>query len=97
NPGSASVTVNFSDGASLTVPAGSMTSEFGTVNIGGNAATPSATLSPTTLSFGNQNVGTTSAAKTLTLTNNGPGAMTISSVALTGDFSQTNNCGTSLA
>jgi endoglucanase Acf2 len=97
NPGSASITVNFSDGANFTVPAGSMTSEFGTMNIGGNGAAPSATLSANTLAFGNQNVGTTSAAKTLTLTNNGPGVLTIGGVAVTGDFSQTNNCGTSLA
>jgi endoglucanase Acf2 len=97
NPGSTSITVNFSDGASFTVPAGSMTSEFGTVNIGGNGAAPSASLSASSLAFGNQNVGTTSAAKTLTLTNNGPGALTISSVTVTGDFSQTNNCGASLA
>src|SRR5262249_35098770 len=41
NSGSSSVTVNFSDGASFTVPAGSMTSEFGTVSLsGGVTPTP---------------------------------------------------------
>jgi hypothetical protein len=74
-----------------------MTSEFGSVNIGGNGTAPSAVLSANSLAFGNQNVGTTSAAKPLTLTNNGPGALTIGSIAVTGDFSQTNNCGASLA
>jgi len=97
NPGSTAITVNFSDGTNLTVPASSMTSEFGTVNVGGNNAAPSASLSANTLAFGNQNVNTTSAAKSLTLTNNGPGALTIGSIAVTGDFSQTNNCGASLA
>jgi hypothetical protein len=54
------------------------------------------TLSPTSLSFNNQNVGTTSAAQTVTLTNSGNGALTISSIGLTGtnagDFAQTNTC-----
>src|SRR5262249_21717354 len=96
NPGASAITVNFSDGATLTVPAGSMASEFGVVSVG-NGAAPSAVLSANTLAFGSQNVGTASVAKTLTLTNNGPGTLTIASVGVTGDFSQTNNCGASLA
>ncbi|HLJ29777.1 MAG TPA: glycosyl hydrolase [Candidatus Angelobacter sp.] len=98
NAGTASITVNFSDGANFTAPAGSMVSEFGTVSLGnGGSQSPSASLSANSLTFGSQNVGTTSASQTLTLTNHGPGGLTISSVAVTGDFSQTNNCGTSLA
>jgi endoglucanase Acf2 len=96
NPGSSAMSVNFSDGATLTIPGGSMASEFGVVTVGGGAG-PSAVLSANSLAFGNQNVGTVSAAKTLTLTNNGPGVLTIASIAVTGDFSQTNNCGASLA
>src|SRR5438552_3256776 len=46
-------------------------------------------------------VGTTSAAQPVTLTNSGGAALSISSIAVTGtnsgDFAQTNNCGTSLA
>ncbi|HTD24876.1 MAG TPA: glycosyl hydrolase [Terriglobales bacterium] len=34
NPGTSAITVNFSDGASLSVPPGSMRSEFGTTTIG---------------------------------------------------------------
>ena len=58
--------------------------------------TPIVTLSPTTLAFGNQTVGTTSAAKTVTLTSSGTGPLTITSIGLTGanaaDFAQTNTC-----
>src|SRR6267143_2056217 len=63
----------------------------------GAATGPSASVSPTTLTFGNQNVGTTSAAQAVTLTNSGPGSLSITSIAASGDFAQTNNCGSSLA
>jgi len=53
-------------------------------------------LSPTTLNFGNVNVGTTSSPQTVTLTNNGAKALSISSIATSASFSQTNNCGSSL-
>jgi photosystem II stability/assembly factor-like uncharacterized protein len=60
-----------------------------------------AKLSPTSLSFGTVTVGTTSAAKTVTLTNVGTAALTISSIAITGtnagNFLQTHTCGASLA
>ncbi|MFZ0321693.1 MAG: choice-of-anchor D domain-containing protein [Candidatus Sulfotelmatobacter sp.] len=55
---------------------------------------------PTGLTFGSQVVGTTSAPQTVTLTNNQTTALTISSIGFTGadsgDFGQTNNCGTSV-
>jgi hypothetical protein len=60
-----------------------------------------ATVSPTSEVFAAQTVGTTSAAKTLTLTNNLSTALTISGFTVTGadpsDFVQTNTCGSSLA
>ena len=56
------------------------------------------TFSPTTpLNFGKQTVGTTSPAKTVTLTNTGKSALTISSMKSTGQFGMTSTCGTSLA
>ena len=56
------------------------------------------TLSPTSLSFGNQAVATTSAARTVTLTNTGSIALAISGVAIDGDFAvSANTCGTTLA
>jgi Abnormal spindle-like microcephaly-assoc'd, ASPM-SPD-2-Hydin len=61
---------------------------------------PAVTLSPTSVSFGNQATGTTSAAQTVTLTNSGTAALTINSIAVSGtnasDFAQTNNCPASL-
>src|SRR5256886_93393 len=57
--------------------------------------------SPTSLSFGNQKVGTTSGAKGIQLKNTGNSTLTISSIAIGGtnatDFAQTNNCPGSLA
>ena len=53
------------------------------------------------MSFGNQNVGTTSATAAVKLTNTGTVPLNISSIAVTGanagDFAQTNNCPGSLA
>lgn len=72
-----------------------------TVSLSGAGTAAIAALSATSLSFGNQAVGTTSAGQSVTLTNNGNIALTISSIAVTGtnagDFSQSNNCGASLA
>jgi hypothetical protein len=54
------------------------------------------TLSTAALSFGNQTINTTSAAQNISLTNNGPGALTISSITITGtnagDFARTTTC-----
>jgi probable HAF family extracellular repeat protein len=62
---------------------------------------PNATLSPTSLTFSTQAIGTTSAAKTVTLKNTGTTSLTISSIAITGtnagDFAQTHTCGSTLA
>ena len=67
----------------------------------GASSAPAASLSPTSLTFGSQTVGTTSAAQTITLSNTGNAALTISGIALTGadpgDFTQTNTCGSSVA
>ncbi len=54
-------------------------------------------LSTPSLTFGSQLVGTTSAPQTITLTNTGAGSLGILSIGTTGDFGQTNKCGTSLA
>src|SRR5258706_541444 len=63
----------------------------------GTTVGPSAALSPTSLTFASQTVGTTSAAQAITLSNGGTAALTITSIAAGGDYAQTNNCGTSLA
>jgi 6-phosphogluconolactonase (cycloisomerase 2 family) len=53
-------------------------------------------FSPATLTF-TGTVGSTSAAQTATLTNNSSAAITISKVINSGDYKQTNTCGTSIA
>ena len=55
------------------------------------------TASPSSVSFGNQTVGSTSAAQSVTVSNPGSAAASMASVGVTGPFSETNNCGTSLA
>jgi hypothetical protein len=55
------------------------------------------TASPASLSFGSEVVGSTTAAQSVTVSNTGGAAATISSVSASGPFAQTNNCGTSLA
>jgi Astacin (Peptidase family M12A)/Abnormal spindle-like microcephaly-assoc'd, ASPM-SPD-2-Hydin len=57
----------------------------------------SATLNEKTLAFGKLAAGTTSASKAVKLTNSGSGPLSIGSIAASGDFGQTNNCGSSLA
>ncbi len=61
---------------------------------------PSVNLSPTSLSFPNQVVGTTSSPQTVTLTNASNSPLTITSIAVTGTdsapFGQTNNCPSTL-
>ncbi len=52
---------------------------------------------PDSLSFGVQAVGTTSAAQPITLSNYQSVALSISSIGVTGDYLQSNNCGSSLA
>ena len=70
-----------------------------TVSLSGTGATAPTgiTVSPSSLTFASQNVGTTSAPQTVTVTNNDSSAASITSIAASGDFAQSNNCGTSLA
>lgn len=55
------------------------------------------TLSPTSLSFGTQVVGTTSGSKTVQLKANSPGPLAISAISVSAGFTQTNNCPASLS
>ncbi len=107
-------TYTLSNGAatgSLVPPAGAYTI---TANYGGDTnfqasssaavsmtvGSPSVTLAPVAVSFGNQNVGSASSAQTVVLSNKGTAALKITSIAITGaspsDFSQTNNCSASM-
>jgi hypothetical protein len=63
----------------------------------GTTGGPAASISPLSLTFSSQNVMTTSPAQSLTLKNTGSSALSIVSIIASGDYRQTNNCGTSLA
>ncbi|HEY6269238.1 MAG TPA: FG-GAP-like repeat-containing protein [Candidatus Acidoferrum sp.] len=71
------------------------------VALSGTGVAPIVTLGGNSLGFGNQNVGTISASKMVSLSNTGTASLTISSIAITGanagDFAQTNTCGGSVA
>lgn len=54
---------------------------------------PGATLNPTSLTFATQTVGTSSTPQLVTLTNTGSANLTISSITVTANFTETNNCG----
>jgi sugar lactone lactonase YvrE len=68
---------------------------------GNNAPVAKVSINPSSVSFGNQNVGTLSAAKTVTLSNIGTASLTIAGISLSGpnspDFGVSTNCGGSLA
>ena len=57
---------------------------------------PVTTSTPTTLNFNNQNVGTSSVPQTLTIANvSSNNSLGLGPLSVTGDFSETDNCGTS--
>ncbi|HEX8926888.1 MAG TPA: choice-of-anchor D domain-containing protein, partial [Terriglobales bacterium] len=80
-----SLTVNLSSGTYTSALTGT-----------GRDALLSATLTPSTAAFGSVIVNKSSTAKSFTLTNNGEADLTVTSIAVGTDYSQTNNCGTSL-
>ncbi|HKM57037.1 MAG TPA: choice-of-anchor D domain-containing protein, partial [Isosphaeraceae bacterium] len=93
--GSLSASLNFTDNASGSPQ---------TVNLTGTgvATAPVAGVSPASLTFSNQGVGTTSASQPVTLSNTGNVALTITSIGIatldtSANFVQTNNCGGSVA
>ena len=57
---------------------------------------PAVTVAPSSLTFANQNAGTASAAQDVLITNFGSAPLDIANIGTTGDFSETNDCGTSL-
>ncbi len=62
---------------------------------------PTVTLTPTSLAFGSQAIGTSSPPQPATFTNTGTVTVSITSIAVigtnSGDFTESNTCGTSLA
>jgi subtilase family serine protease/sugar lactone lactonase YvrE len=74
---------------------------YNLVNQWPGTAAPKVTLTATSVSFGAQAKGTTSAAKTVTLTNSGNAALTGVAITLAGtnpaDFVESNNCAATIA
>ena len=68
-----------------------------TITLTGNGIAPAVTLSANSLTFADQDVGTTSAPQTVGLTNTGLDPLTINGFAIIGDFTQINNCGLTVA
>jgi hypothetical protein len=67
-----------------------------TVAVSVMLSSPFKSISPASLSFGSQGVGTTGAAQTITISNPSNVSFNIASIAANGNFSQANNCGVSL-
>jgi hypothetical protein len=84
---------------SLTIVSTATNSPLTMALAGTGAAAGSATLtaSSSTLTFPQTTVGGASAAQTVTVANNGSAAATVSGVAVTGDYTQSGTCGTSIA
>ncbi len=68
-----------------------------TVALSGTGTAPLAGVSPPSLTFASQAVGTTSTSQIVTLTNTGTDVLTITGIAASTNFGQTNTCGGSLA
>jgi hypothetical protein len=84
----------------LTIPSsepGSPTTVQLIGSTGANTVNTPPTVTPGSLAFGYENVGSTAAAQTVTVNNPGASALTISSIAVSGPFAQTNTCGSALA
>jgi hypothetical protein len=64
---------------------------------GTGVAAPAVVLSTVTLTFPSQVIGTTSIAQSVNVSNTGGSPLVITNVATTGDFGETNSCGSSLA
>jgi hypothetical protein len=62
------------------------------VSLIGGVTTSTITVAPKPLAFGNQTVNTTSAAKTVTITNTGTAVVNIPSIVVPPGFSETDNC-----
>jgi hypothetical protein len=67
------------------------------VTLTGTGLAPLVSLAPSTLTFISQTVGTTSSPQTVTLTNTGNSSLSITSITITGDYAQTNTCGSTVA
>jgi hypothetical protein len=68
-----------------------------TVSLSGTGLLSAPSISPVSLTFNNQLVGTTSASQPVIVTNTGPLALNLTSLAISSGWTQTNNCSPSIA
>jgi hypothetical protein len=102
---SCTVSVKFTPAAAgartgtLTVSAGGITNSVSLSGTGTTAGGGSATLSasPASVAFGSEAVGSTTAAQSVTVSNTGSAAASVSSVSAGAPFAETNTCGASIA
>jgi len=71
--------------------------DFGAGEVSVFVNQPVAAFAPRALKFANQGIDTTSPEQSLTLTNGGAAPLAITSIAASGDFAETNDCGSSLS
>jgi len=94
--GNATITVKDSDNreasTTLTVQAGASVPVCG-----GASGAPAVTLSKTSLDFGQVALGSTSSIQSVTLSNSGNAALSLTSIDVSGDFLLTHDCGSTLA
>lgn len=87
--------------ASLSLGAGILSVFLAACSGGGGGSVssgmPVASVAPGNLTFPNQTVDTTSAAESVTLSNTGSATLAVTSIIASGDFGETNNCGSTLA
>lgn len=83
--------------AAVTVTDTSAGSPLSVILSGTGTGVPIAAVSPSSLTFSNQDVGTTSSLQTATLSNTGSATLSALSIVASSDFAQTNNCGSSVA
>jgi hypothetical protein len=67
------------------------------IPLSGTGVAPAAALTTTGLTFPAQLIGTTSNGQGVTLSNTGTAPLTLASIGVSGDFAQTNTCGSSVA
>jgi hypothetical protein len=97
-PAAGACTITFATGGTRTLTA----TYSGDGNVNGSASAvksqtvSSISLSTSSLLFGNQLVGSRSAAQVVTLSNVGTAPLTISGITWSANFSDSNNCGTTL-
>ena len=71
--------------------------DFGPSEVSVFVNQPVAAFAPRALKFANQGIDTTSPQQSVTLTNGGAAPLAIASIATSGDFAETNDCGSSLS